>query len=86
VCAVGRGETQQEALKVTLAQLGCVVKSNVASTLDISKTDKNGVASENNSYTIKQTCANNFDGNEIEVTHTTEMDGWYYIRAVMNKL
>lgn len=86
VCAVGRGETQQEALKVTLAQLGCVVKANVASTLDIAKTDKNGVATENNNYTIKQTCSNNFQDSDIEVTHTTEMDGWYYIRAVLNKI
>jgi hypothetical protein len=83
-CSVGRGETQQEALKVALAQLGCIVKSSINSELLVEKTVTNDIEQKKSTYTIKESCSNTFDEGSLNVSNTAEMDGWYYVRAVMN--
>lgn len=88
-CSVGRGETQEEALKVALAQLGCVLKSSISSNLWIEKTVTDDIAEQKrSSYTIQQSCSNTLDDGSLNVTNTTEMDGWYYVRTILesNKL
>ncbi|GEM_PF-4303247 len=84
-CAVGRAETQQEALKIALAQLGCVVKSSLTSELLIEKVVSDDIAEQKkSSYTIQQSCSNTLDDSSLNVTNEAEIDGWYYVRTVMN--
>ncbi|MFA6145653.1 MAG: hypothetical protein WC691_12720 [Sulfuricurvum sp.] len=83
-CSVGRGESQEEALKVALAQLGCVVKASVSSNLMIEKLVSNDIEQKKSTYTIHESCSNTLDDGSLNVTNTAEMDGWYYVRTVMN--
>lgn len=84
-CSVGRGETQAEALKVALAQLGCIIKSSITSNLIVEKIITDDVAEQKiASYTIQQTCSNTMDDGSMNITNTSEMDGWYYVRVTMN--
>ncbi len=85
-CAVGRGKTQEEALKVALAQLGCVLKSSVRSELLIEKTVTNDIEQKKSNYTIQESCSNIVDDGSVSITNTTEMDGWYYVRTVQVKV
>jgi hypothetical protein len=88
-CAVGRGETQSEALKVALAQLGCILKSSIVSELVVEKTVTDDIAEQKRTnYTIQQSCSNTFDEGKLKLTNTGEMDGWYYVRTTLdgNKL
>ena len=83
-CSVGRGESQGEALKVALAQLGCIVKASVSSNLVIEKSVSNDIEQKKSTYTIHESCSNTLDDGSLNVTNTAEMDGWYYVRTVMN--
>lgn len=84
-CAVGRGETQKEALKVSLAQLGCIMKSSVSSDLLIQQTVTNDIVEQKKvNYTIQESCSNSFDEGALSITNMAEMDGWYYLRAILN--
>ena len=88
-CAVGRGETQSEALKVALAQLGCILKSSIVSELVVEKTVTDDISEQKRTnYTIQQSCSNTFDEGKLKLTNTGEMDGWYYVRTTLdsNKL
>lgn len=84
-CAVGRGETQSEALKVALAQLGCILKSSIVSELVVEKTVTDDIAElKKTSYTIQQSCSNTLDDGSMNITNQAELDGWYYIRTVLD--
>jgi hypothetical protein len=85
ICGVGRATTQEEALKIAMNQVGCSVKSSVSSRLNIEKRNNNGYLSKVSTYDLKQTCDNQFENGEISITNSAEMDGWYYIRTVLNK-
>ncbi len=88
-CAVGRGETQSEALKVALAQLGCILKSSIVSELVVEKIVTDDISEQKRTnYTIQQSCSNTFDEGKLKLTNTGEMDGWYYVRTTLdsNKL
>lgn len=85
VCGVGRATTQQEALKIAMNQVGCSIKASVSSKLNVQKTNNNGYLSKVATYDLKQTCDNQFNNGEIAVTNSAEMDGWYYVRTVLNK-
>lgn len=85
ICGVGRAETQEEAFKIAMSQVGCSLKSDIKSNITITKTNKDGQLSKVAKYNLEQTCKNNFQDGEIIITNSAEMDGWYYIKAILNK-
>ena len=79
-CAVARAQTQEEALKLAMAQLGCMTDSQITSSLIIKKSKIYGYVNKEREYTVEQTCNNNFSKQKIKVQNLEELDGWYYIK------